>query len=125
MALDFGVKIEELYDLRVRKEELTSQLSEVNKSIDSLEYGLIELLEEAGLDKARSNHGTATLKVELYPQIKDHETFVKWCVDNGKTDMLQKRVSTTSFKEYFNQNNMYPDGVDAYNKKSISFRKAK
>lgn len=125
MALDFKDTIEHLYELKVRKSDKDAELKEINKEIDAIEFKLIEMMDEQGLDKVKSLHGTASLKVEMYPQIKDMESFVRWCADNGKADMLQKRVSKGSFDEFYKDTAEYPEGVDTYTKKSINFRKAK
>lgn len=120
-----GSLIDKLYELRIRKEELNSSLSELNKEIDSLEYDIIRKMEEAGVDKTSTGSATVTRKVELYPQVEDISALVEWAAANGRPEILQKRVSKSVFDEIFKEEGLYPDGVKTYNKESLLFRKAK
>jgi len=120
-----GDKIDLLYDLKLRQDEMKAKISELGKEIDSMEYSVLCDLEEMGLDQIKATKGTATKKVEMYPQIKDKQAFVNWIVDNGKVEMIQSRISSGVFKEYFEQTGAYPDGVDTFQKSTLTFRKSK
>lgn len=123
--MNLGEKIEQLYNLRAAKDQLNAKLSDINKDIDSLEFEIITSMEDAGIEKTTTPFGTATRKVDLYPQIKDKRAFVQWMADNDKAEMIQSRVSKAVFDEYFTQEGAYPDGVDTYNKQTLSFRRSR
>ena len=120
-----GMKTSKLFELREKKAEVNAVLSEINKDIEDLEYRIGQEMESTGLDKMSVAEGTVSRTVKLYPKIEDMETFIKWCADNDRTDMIQKRVNEGSFREFFEQNNMYPEGLDAYEKSSLNVRRAR
>ena len=67
--------------------------------------------------------GTAFITVKDYPQVTDMEQFVKWCYENNRTDMIQKRVSSTAYTQYVQAENIMPDGTDVYQKATLNFRR--
>lgn len=112
-----------LFDGREKIRALEAEKTEVQKTFDEIEYVMITKLESAGLSSAGIERCTFSLKVEPYPQVKDMQLFVKWAADNDKPEMLQKRVSAAVFREYFEQTNEMPDGIDTYEKKTLGMRK--
>ena len=116
-------RIKKLFMLRGEIAEVNARKSELQREYDEEEYLLIQDMETAGLSKGGTEDGTVSIKVESYPKIEDMNAFVQWCADNGKAEMLQKRVSKASFDEYFKLENEFPDGVDTYDKTVVSLRK--
>jgi len=121
--MNMGEKIDQLFDLRARKKELQTKLKDLNKEIQSLEYEIIENMEDTGLDKVSTDSGTVSMKVELYPSVDDQEAFIEWCYENGRPDMIQKRVSSRAFREYFEETGEFPEGVKAYDRKKLNIRR--
>lgn len=116
-------RIDKLFELRESISALKQEESALQEEYDREEYALIEDMQAAGLSRGGTDRGTVSIKMEKYPQVVDMESFVNWCANNGRPDMIQKRVSTTSFKEYFEQKNEYPDGLDTYDRAKVSLRK--
>lgn len=112
-----------LFEGREKIRQLEALKTEEQKRFDEIEYLMITKMEEAGLSSAGISKCTFSLKVEPYPQVKDMALFVKWAADNDKPEMIQKRVSSAVFREYFEQTNELPDGVDTYEKKTLGMRK--
>ena len=112
-----------LFEGREKIRQLEALKTEEQKRFDEIEYLMITKMEEAGLSSAGISRCTFSLKVEPYPQVKDMALFVKWAADNDKPEMIQKRVSSAVFREYFEQTNELPDGVDTYEKKTLGMRK--
>ena len=112
-----------LFEGREKIRQLEALKTEEQKRFDEIEYLMITKMEEAGLTSAGISRCTFSLKVEPYPQVKDMALFVKWASDNDKPEMIQKRVSSAVFREYFEQTNELPDGVDTYEKKTLGMRK--
>lgn len=120
-----GQLASELFTLRRRKDELNSLLKEVNKEISALEYKIINSMDDTGIDKLSVSEGTISKRVELYPKIEDKEAFINWAVENGYVGMIQGQVNRAVFREFFNETNEYPDGVDAYEKPVLSVRRSR
>lgn len=122
-----GMTIEQLgdilFDRREQIRELDAQKVAVQTEFDEVEYLMITKLQEAGLSSAGITRCTFSLKQEMYPQVKDLHALVQWAADNDKSEMLQKRVSAAVFREYYEQTNELPEGLDTYDKLTLSMRK--
>jgi hypothetical protein len=122
-----GTTLEELGDaLFDRREEirrLDAEKSAIQAEFDEIEFVMIGKLTDAGLTSAGISRCTFSLKQEQYPQVKDLNAFVKWAADNDRAEMLQKRVSAAVFREYYEQNNEMPEGIETYDKLTLSMRK--
>lgn len=119
--------IEELLDVMYNTRESIRQVEKTKSDLqaiyDEAEYELVQVMQDAGVRSAGIDSCTATLKQEKYPQVVDMGRFVAWCADNNYSNMLQKRVSSAVFKEFFEQSGEYPDGIDTYDKMSVLVRK--
>ena len=123
--MQIGDLINRLYELRQEKDSIAASLSEMNKEIDSIEFEILKDMETSGLDKMSTPAGTVTRKVELYPQVEDLSSLVQWAAENGRPEILQKRVSKAVFDEIYKDTGEYPGGINTYNKETLSFRKAR
>jgi len=114
-----------LFHLREKKAEIEQKRREINKCIEDLEFKIITQMDEAGLDKMSVAEGSVSRKVELYPRIEDKDTFVNWAIKNGFIGMITAQVNRAQFKEYFENFNEYPDGVDAFEKEKLNHRRSR
>jgi hypothetical protein len=121
--VSLGTKIDKIFQLRFEKANLENQVKEINAQIDQLSWEAIGEMEKLGVDKVASNLGTATRKVDLYPRVEDKDSFVNWCTEHGRFDMATMSVNRAVFKQHFDESNDYPEGVDAYEKATLNFRK--
>ena len=113
----------DLFRIREQIRELEAQKTALQKDFDEIEYHMIQKMQDAGLASAGISECTFSLKSEMYPQVKDIDAFVKWAADNDKAEMLQRRVSSAVFKEYFEATNEMPDGIDTYEKLTLGMRR--
>jgi len=120
--MKMGDKLNQIFELRARKAELNDEIKSINREIERLEFELIKEMDEQGLERLQTETGSATRSVALYPKVEDKEAFVNWCVENARLDMLVAQANRGSFREYFEENNEYPEGVDAYEKASLNYR---
>lgn len=116
-------RIDKLFELRELIKDLNDQKSALQSDYDNEEYRLIEDMEAAGLSRGGTDRGTVSIKVDAYPQVSDMEAFVDWAATNGRADMIQKRVSSAVFREFVENTNEMPDGVDTYEKTVVSLRR--
>ena len=123
--MNTGELANQLFELRARKDDLNSMLADVNKEIDQAEYSLIEAMEGDGLTQLRTDGGLISKKVELYPQVEELDSLVKWAYENNKPEILQRRVSKGVFDEWLDKTGEFPDGIKTYEKKTLNYRKAK
>jgi hypothetical protein len=122
--LAIGDKLDKMFELRQKKDKLNEKLSEINKAIDQLEFSIIQDMEVNELDSIKAESGSATKKMEMYPNIEDYDAFFNFLVETGNKDMIEKRVGKAAFRAYVEENNKYPDGLGAYEKVTLNYRKA-
>lgn len=116
--------VTELRNLKEQKEKKNEEIKAINSSITQVENMLMSELQTDGLDTIKvSGIGTVYITTTDYPQVTDMDSFVNWCAENNRADMIQKRVSSTAFKQYVEEFNEYPDGVDSYVKETVNLRR--
>lgn len=120
----YKTEIEYLRNLKDQKDKKQEELKAINAEIEIQERNLIEKLELDGLDTVSIRGvGTAFVTVKDYPQVTDMESFVKWCYENNRIDMIQKRISSTAYNQYVKDENIMPDGTSVYQKSTLNFRR--
>lgn len=120
----YKTEIEYLKNLKDQKDKKQEELKAINAEIEIQERNLIEKLELDGLDTVSIRGvGTAFVTVKDYPQVTDMESFVKWCYENNRIDMIQKRISSTAYNQYVKDENIMPDGTSVYQKSTLNFRR--
>jgi len=113
-----------LRQLKDNKDRKNEELKAINAEIEQCERRIIEQMELDGLDTLSIRGiGTAFITTKDYPQVTDMEAFVKWCYENNRTDMIQKRVSSTAYNQYVQAENIMPDGTDVFQKSTLNFRR--
>lgn len=113
-----------LRQLKDNKDRKNEELKAINAEIEQCERRIIEQMELDGLDTLSIRGiGTAFVTTKDYPQVTDMEAFVKWCYENNRTDMIQKRVSSTAYNQYVQAENIMPDGTDVFQKSTLNFRR--
>lgn len=124
MQSKYKTEIEYLKNLKDQKDKKQEELKAINAEIEIQERNLIEKLELDGLDTVSIRGvGTAFVTVKDYPQVTDMESFVKWCYENNRIDMIQKRISSTAYNQYVKDENIMPDGTSVYQKSTLNFRR--
>ena len=116
--------VEELRALKEQKEKKNEEIKAINGAITQVENMLLTELQADGVDTISINGvGTVYITTTDYPQVIDMDAFVTWCAENNRADMIQKRVSSTAFKQYLEETNEYPDGVNSYVKETVNLRR--
>ena len=84
-----------------RKKELNDLLKEVNKELNELNFYILKKMNER--DQTQGKYGNIAVSVssQIQPQPNPEkwEEIYQWAVDNGRTDMLMKRVNAAPFRE--------------------------
>lgn len=114
--------------LRLQKEEAEDSLKKINEQLASIEDHLVDLMESSELTalKTEQGHGLS-LRGACYPTVKNKEEFNMWIHANGYEDALTMHPSTLKSlcKELLEEAKPLPDGVEAYMKSRITFRRGR
>ena len=115
-----------------RKKELDAQIKEVKGQLEILNFHILKKLREQELEQVKVGGGdspiyTVSISSQIQPQPDPEkwEEIYQWAVDNGRTDMLMKRVNAAPFREALESediDNPPSDLIGTYTKETINLR---
>ena len=115
-----------------RKKELDAQLKDVKGDIEILNFHILKKLREQELEQVKVGGGdsptyTVSISSQIQPQPDPEkwEEIYQWAVNNGRTDMLMKRVNAAPFREALESEdieNPPSDLIGTYTKETINLR---
>jgi len=123
--LSIGDTIDRYVYLKNEYDDLNSRVKEMKGTLDSWSKVVLNKMTEAGVASTGTDKARVVKKTELYGNIQDMQAFVQFCADNGRADMIQKRVGLAAYREWVDQNGAYPDGTDAYFQDSVTITRKK
>ena len=107
-----GDLVEDLFELHSQKAIADETVKSLAERISILETSILSELERTGLERVSCVSGSVSRTAELYPKILDWEALIHFMDSEGYPSMVQKRVSSKAFKEYFLERGEYPPGTD-------------
>jgi hypothetical protein len=114
----------QLIALRNRIRDAEAKLSALKDRRKTLEDDVLAEMLETGIDMVRTKDGGSISRVtQEVPQIKDYDAFWKFVRRSNKPELLQRRVSTTAWREVkeLRRDGKVP-GVETFEKVSLSLR---
>lgn len=125
-----SVWIQTLRTIRDRKDELTAQLKDLNEAERDAEKNLLDSMAAAGFskpgDKVSTEYGTA-IRQEKWRAKYDPEKwpeFFKWCAENDRTDLIQRRTADARILELQDKGLPMPPGVELEPYTDLLFRRS-
>lgn len=121
------VSFEDLIAKRLEQKavvEAANKKAAVEKQLlDDIESELLAKMEEVGTETCGGAGYSVTVKEEDVPESTDWETFIPFLLETGNMHLLQRRISTTAWREYRQIYGEFPPGTHPFAKKSLSFNK--
>lgn len=121
------VSFEDLIQKRLEQKEIVAaanKKAEIEKTLlDDIEAELLAKMEEVGTETCGGCGYSVTVREEDVPDSTDWETFIPFLLETGNMHLLQRRISTTAWREYNQIYGEFPPGTHAFAKKSLSFNK--
>lgn len=113
--------IQQIRQVRDEKDALAETIKTLNEKKTYLEELLVGKLQGEGLQKASSEHGTASIKDEINPSIKDWDAALAFILD-GHRDLLKKDIKGGAYRALLEDGVEVP-GVESFTKTKLSFRR--
>jgi hypothetical protein len=114
-------------ELRRKKEALVekhkAELAPLNEGMMKLEAWLQAELQRLGLQNFKGASGTAFLQTTTSATSKDWDATLKWIIETGAYEFLERRVSKTVVQEYMEQHGEAPPGVSVTRETEVRVRK--
>ena len=126
------MKIDELAcELRAILDEMDNvngTLKDLRSRKDSLLFEIQRVMEEVGIDSAKSNDAglALTLKEDLVADYEPElfDKIFKWCADNDRHDFIQRRMSSAKIKEFVESGGGLPEGLTLSPLTKVGFRRS-
>ena len=91
--------LKDLYNERELLKELQSKEKAAKQVINELETRIIINLENQGVDRIGNDVCTVSIKKEIVPTVEDWDSVFQHISDTGQFELLQRRMSATSYRE--------------------------
>ena len=91
--------LKDLYNERELLKELQSKEKAAKQVINELETRIIVNLENQGVDRIGNDVCTVSIKKEIVPTVEDWDSVHQHIIDTGQFELMQKRMSATSYRE--------------------------
>lgn len=119
------MNINELIEARAKvKDEmasLNSELKELRKQQDELDYALLTKLDEQGLSRTANDKASVSINQDTVPDVTDWDALYEHINDTKDYSLLQRRVSSTAYKELLKLGEDVP-GLQPREIRRINFR---
>jgi hypothetical protein len=111
-------------NLRNAIQEHEGEVKRLKEQQTEISNKLLELCSEQGMDSLRTNHGTASRRVQSSYWTTDWERMYEFIADNDAFHLLEKRIHNSHMKEFLQDNpDKMPVGLQSETKYIISVRK--
>ena len=129
------VLIDDLQDLRNKKEQLETELKTINNTLEEVEATVVDAMVTAELESLKRNGHTYSLRVETFASAKPetkNELF-EALRNNDAGELVQEQVNAQSLRAFVKELKTNNDGeipawisdfINVYEKSKIAIRKS-
>lgn len=129
------VLIDDLQDLRDKKEQLETELKTINNTLEEVEVTVVDAMVTAELESLKRNGHTYSLRVETFASAKPetkNELF-EALRNNDAGELVQEQVNAQSLRAFVKELKTNNDGeipawisdfINVYEKSKIAIRKS-
>jgi hypothetical protein len=116
--MELNQKVKDYLTLRDKKKKIEALMKEkikiVTDQMSALELEMLDFLDAAGVQSAKTNFGTPYKTKKTGYSVNDSDAFFNYVIKNKAIDLLHKRVNSSAAKLYFDDDIEIP-GVSTYN----------
>ena len=118
--MNLGELIDKRQALKAEVAAMTAAADAKQKEVDELERTIKTIMKDAGLEIAAGMTGKVAIRHETVPNVTNWGEFHEYIRTNNAFYLLQRRVTTTAFKEVIDSGETIP-GVTAVPITKMSF----
>ncbi len=115
--------IQDRADVKKKMDGLNAELKELRKQQDEIDYELLKKLDEQGVSKTGTSVASISIREDTVPEVTDWDTLYAHVTATGDFGLLQRRVSSTAYKEALKLGEEVP-GLQPREIRRINFRSA-
>ena len=119
----------ELVELRAERKDKTAALNKAAKQakeeLDDVEGVIIAKIDAIGVEGTNVGGFAVNIVEEFVPTDIEWDTFLPWAAENDQLHLLQRRMSSTAWREYESIYGEYPPGTQCHKSRKLSVVKRK
>ena len=99
--------------------------NQIKEQMALVEQHLLEVCKSTGAESIKTEHGTAIRSVQTRYWTGDWAAMHKFIRDNNALDLLERRISQLSMKNFLRENpDLMPVGLNVDNKYTVTVRRS-
>lgn len=108
-------------NVKEQMDALNRELKTLQKTKDSIDVLLLKKMDAEGLSRTANDKASVSINEDIVPEVMDWEEIYQHIVATGDFSLIQRRVSSTSYKELLKLGEAVP-GVQPRTIRKINFR---
>lgn len=104
-------------------DELKAAIAPYTEAMDQLEVLILDALNTAGVESARTQAGTAFKSTRSSYTVRDPAVFREWIEANQRFDLLETRVSKEAIEAFAEAGGQLPPGIGISSEVTVNVRK--
>jgi hypothetical protein len=100
-----------------------AKLAKYDEAMIKIESILMQQLQAAGVDSAKTPHGTAYKATKTYVSVGDWDAFIEHVIANEAWWMLERRVNKSGALQWQETHDAMPPGVNVRQELTINVRR--
>lgn len=106
------------------KREYDEKERELKATMNKIEVQLLKFLNEHGIENSGTDEAIFYKQEEIKPSCQDWKAFHDWIAENDAFDMLQKRITVKSLKDFMEEHDgELPPGVSVHREYAVHVRR--
>jgi len=120
--MTIGSIIDQMYELRKKREELSKEDKKLKAEWDDLEKQLLAAMDTQDTIKSTGKRATAIVSESVVPNVKDWDQVWNYIKENDAFHLVQRRMNSAPWRELHDLGDTIP-GTEAFTKREINLRK--
>jgi hypothetical protein len=106
------------------KEEAEAKMKKCDEVLQRIENALNSAMTAIGADSVKTQNGTVYFSSRYRATAEDWLAIERFCVENGRLDFFERRLSSAVVKDYVDATGELPPGVHAEVIRTVNVRKS-
>lgn len=108
------------------RDDAKTEYEDLKAECDQLQIELLERMEAEGVDSQKTGGINFVPATTTYGNVADRAAFIEWCERTGNDELLERKerkgLINQLAREYIDNGEPLPDGMNSYQRKYISQR---
>lgn len=124
---DLAKRIEQYINVRDHLKVIEDEYNEKRKPFVEVQERLSAIIQrfmdEHNLENLKTEHGTCYKTVRYQASLADPDAFMRFVIEHGKFDLLDRRANTTSVRDFVGEHKYLPPGCNLTATQSLGVRR--